>query len=70
MLLVPAFKKILSLSLALLTILLLIISQIVRVSEVCDQIQIVIDDHCNDGNHINGIIELTEKRIGVIQLFL
>ena len=33
-------------------------------------IYIVIDDHSYDGNHINGIIDLTEKGIGVRQLFL
>ena len=27
----------------------------------------VIDDHGYDGNHINGIIDLTDKGIGVIQ---
>ena len=31
---------------------------------------IVIDDHGYDGNHINGIIDLTENGIGVRQLFL
>ena len=31
---------------------------------------IVIDDHGFDGNHINGIIDLTDKGIGVRQSFL
>ena len=31
---------------------------------------IVIDDHHRDGNHINGIIDLTDKGIGVGQWFL
>ena len=31
---------------------------------------IVIDNHSFDGNHINGIIYLTNKGIGVIQFFL
>ena len=30
---------------------------------------IVIDDHCYDGNHINGIIDLADKVIGVRQSF-
>ena len=31
---------------------------------------IVIDDHGYDGNHINGIIDLTDKWIGDRQSFL
>ena len=31
---------------------------------------IVIDNHGYDGNHINGIIDLTDKGIGVKQSFL
>ena len=31
---------------------------------------ILIDDHSNDGNHINGIIDLTDKGKGVKQSFL
>ena len=31
---------------------------------------IVIDDHGYDGNHINGIIDLTDKGIGVRHYFL
>ena len=31
---------------------------------------IVIDDHSFDGNHINGIIDVTDKGIGVIHSFL
>ena len=30
----------------------------------------MIDDHGYDGNHINGIINLTDKEIGVRQSFL
>ena len=30
----------------------------------------MIDDHRYDGNHINGIIDLTDKGIGVRQSFL
>ena len=30
----------------------------------------LIDDHGYDGNHINGIIDLTDKGIGVKQSFL
>ena len=31
---------------------------------------IVIDDHCYDGNHINGIIDLIVKGVGLRQSFL
>ena len=31
---------------------------------------IVIDDHSYDGNHVNGIIDLSGKEIGVRQLFV
>ena len=31
---------------------------------------IVTDDHGCDGNHINGIIDLTDKGIGIRQSFL
>ena len=30
----------------------------------------MIDDHSYDGYHINGIIDLNDKAIGVRQLFL
>ena len=31
---------------------------------------IVIDDHSYDGNHINGIIDITDRGIGVRQSIL
>ena len=31
----------------------------------CFNLPIMIDDHGYDGNHVNGIIDLTEKGLGV-----